>query len=242
MELYSVPLALEDFLPVIFSALGLYLLAGMITKMNVDCKNMAYLGFILVALGGLSKATWKLIYALSEGQTNIVMMDNALFFFLSTGFIFVSFALIYAQRNLSGKSSPNNVWLVPGVLAIITLITAFGISITMHDPEREGRQMWFFILLGMTTIFNFLTLGLAINQSRQQKQWLALGLFVVNLSAVIILQGLARAAEQTESLQWIEQITNTIAQVGFAYAVWLLSISRATIRKKKVASPQESIA
>lgn len=242
MELYSVPLALEDFLPVIFSALGLYLLASMITKMNDDCKNMAYLGFILVTLGGLSKATWKLIYALSEGQTNIVMMDNALFFFLSTGFIFVAFALIYAQRNLSGKESPSNIWLVPGVLAVITLITAFGISFTMYDPEREGRQMWFFILLGMTTIFNFLTLGLAINQSRQQKQWLAVVLFLVNLSAVIILQGLARAAEQTESLQWIEQITNTIAQVGFAYAVWLLSKSTATIRKKEVASPQESIA
>ena len=242
MELYSVPLALEDFLPVIFSALGLYLLAGMITQMNGACKNMAYLGFVLIALGGLSKASWKLIYALSEAQTNIAIMDNALFFFLSAGFIFVAFALMYAQRNLAGKGSPDNVWLLPTVLVIITLIGAFMVNVTMNDPEREGRQIWFFVLLGVTTIFNFFTLGLAINQSRKQQQWLALGLFVVNLSAIIILQGLARAVEQTESLQWIEQITNTIAQLGFAYAVWLLSKSTATIRKKKKVTPQEALA
>lgn len=242
MELYSVPLALEDFLPVILSAFGLYLLAGMITKMDESCKSMAYLGFVLVTLGGLSKAIWKLIFAISEGQTNIIMMDNALFFCLSTGFIFTAFALMYSQGNLSGRGRPNNIWLIPAALASITLVTAFGISVTMYDPTREGRQMWFFILLGMTTIFNFLALGLAIRQSRQQKQWLALGLFVVNLSAVIILQGLARAAEQTEALQWIEQIVNTIAQAGFVYAVWLLSQSTIEILKQKSLSDVKPIA
>ncbi len=237
METYSIALALEDFLPVIFSAIGLYLLARMIKNMDDRLAVMAYLGAGLIALGGVSKASWKLIYAVSEGQTNIVAIDNALFYFLAPGFILMAFALFYAQRTLAGQPHRKNVWLIPASLAILTVGVAVVVNVAMYDPTREGRQLWFFILLGMTTLFNITALGLAIRQSGQQQERLALILFVVNLLAIFILQGLARVAEQTESLQWIEQIINTIAQIGFVYAVWLLSRSTLELLNKQQNQP-----
>jgi hypothetical protein len=223
MENYTVALALEDYLPVLLSAYGLFLIARMITRMDPQCSRLAYLGVALIALGGLSKATWKLIGALSSGQTNIQLLDNALFFCLAPGFILLTFALWYAQRSMYGGTRPRNVWIVPGALALLTVFTAAFIAVAMFDPNREGRQMWFFMLLGMTTIFNFVALGLAIRQARRQKLTLAIGLFVINLAAIIILQGLARTSNFSEPMQWVQQITNTLAQVALVYGASLLS-------------------
>lgn len=221
VELYSIPLALEDFLPVIFSAIGLFILARMITKMDSQLSMMAYLGVALITLGGLSKAIWKLLIALSDAEINIKIMDNALFFGLSLGFILFAYALWYAQRSYFEQSRPKNVWFFPAIVCIVTLATALYMAGT-SDPEPDSLEVWFLILLGMTTIFNFVTLGLAIRQARRQKQYMAMMLFAINLVAIIVLQGLARTGDRTETSQWIAQITNTIAQVGLVYGAWLL--------------------
>src|SRR5687767_2860725 len=95
---YSIALALEDFLPVIFSTVGLFFIARMICDMEARCMLMAYLGVAFTAIGGFGKATWKLIIALSAGQTDIRFMDDGLFFWLTSGFIFMTFAFWYAQK------------------------------------------------------------------------------------------------------------------------------------------------
>ncbi|MEM9952002.1 MAG: hypothetical protein AAF846_10395 [Chloroflexota bacterium] len=221
MEIYSIPLALEDFLPVIFSAIALFILAKMIIKMDDGLSHMAYAGVVLVTLGGLSKATWKLIIALSDAEINIHILDNALFFGLSTGFILIAYALWYAQRKYFERRRPDNVWFFPIVVCVVTLGTAF-YTATLYDPERASPQIWFLILLGMTTIFNFITIGLAIRQARHQNQTTATLLLIINLVAIIALQGIARIGDDTETGQWIAQITNTINQLILLYGVWLL--------------------
>jgi len=220
-EIYSVPLALEDFLPVIFSGIGLFYVARMVSKMDKALSVMAYLGVALITLGGLSKASWKLIYALSESQTNIQIMDNALFFGLSTGFILLAYAVWYAQRSYFEEKRPGNIWLFPIIVCIATVGAALYTG-SQYDPERDSPQVWFLILLGMTTIFNFVTLGLAIRQAKRQKQMLAVALFCINLAAIIILQGIARTGDRTEASQWVAQITNTISQMGLIYGAWLI--------------------
>ena len=239
MELYSVPLALEDFLPVIFSAIGLYILARMISNMDEDLSPMAFAGVALVTIGGLSKATWKLIIALSDAEINIQIMDKFLFFGLSTGFILIAYALWYAQRSHFEQKRPKNIWLFPALVCVATVGAALYTG-TQADPERDSPQVWFLILLGMTTIFNFVTLGLAIRQARRQKQMLALALFAINLVAIIVLQGLARTGDRTESSQWIAQITNTIAQIGLVYGAWLLfSYIRTETKAKRLSLEPE---
>lgn len=223
MQEYSIALALEDFLPVIFSAIGLFILANMIRDMDDRCAPMAYMGAALITLGGLSKASWKLIYAVTETQTNITLLDNALFFCLAPGFILITFALWHSQRTVFEQKQNANIWRTPLIIAGVTVLTGIMVGMGIYDETREGRQIWFFILLGMTTIFNFVALGLAIRQALKQRVILAAILFGVNLFAIIAMQGLARSAEQTEALQWIAQGVNTVSQLGFIFAASLLA-------------------
>ena len=81
----------------------------------------------------------------------------------------------------------------------------------------------FFNLLGLTTIANFVTGGLAIRQGLQQGRRLVALLFAANLIAILMMTGMARIEPQTIPLQWIAQITNTISNAAFAFAAYRLA-------------------
>ena len=49
---YTLSLALVDFLPIIFSAFGLYYVACMVTHLGRIQGHMAMLGVVLIILGG----------------------------------------------------------------------------------------------------------------------------------------------------------------------------------------------
>jgi len=239
METYSVGMALQDYMPVALSGAGLFVLARMLARMDAASGTMAYLGAGLVTLGGLCKATWKLLMALSSGQNDIVALDDALFWFLAPGFIFFACALWYGQRKTWGPRRRANIWILPGILVVLTGAAALYTGLQMHDPTREGRQIWFFILLGMTTIMNFMAGGLAIWQARKQQMGWVAGLFALNLVSIIILQGLARVAIQSVALQWVEQLTNTVAQGAFVWAA--LKLAQVAITRLSSARPVEAV-
>ena len=94
---------------------------------------------------------------------------------------------------------------------------------------------WRFILLGVMTIGNVVTVILLIQRSRRLKLNRLAFLFLVNIVIVFILSGLARIPDQTIPLQWMEQLLNTFAQGAFAYAAWKL----AQAVDKETASRQE---
>lgn len=229
METYSVVMALQDYMPVVLSGAGLFILARMVERMDKSAGKMAYSGAGLVTLGGLCKATWKFIYALSAHQTDITAMNDVLFWFLSAGFILFSCALWYGQRNTWGKHRAANIWIVPCLLIGLTWGAAAYTGIQLYDPTREGRQLWFFILLMATTVANFVAGGLAIWQARKQNlAWVA-GLFTLNLVAVVLLQGMARLSQDSAALQWVQQIINTLAQGAFVWAA--LKLAQTTLSR-----------
>ncbi len=242
METYSVGMALLDYMPVVLSGVGLLVLSRMVARMDAQAGPMAYLGASLVMMGGLCKATWKLVMALSQGQTNIAALDNALFLFLTPGFIFFTFALWYGQRSTWGRRR-TRIWGMPVALVALSLGAALYTGTQLHDPTREGRQVWFFILLGVTTLMNFVAGGLAIWQARKQDLlWVGL-LFGLNLLSIIVLQGLARIANQTVALQWVEQLTNTLAQGAFLWAAWKLAqVTLVRLPALRAAAPQPAAA
>ena len=228
-EAYSMALALQDYVPVILSGLGLFFIARMVAKMEPAAGMLGYAGVALITAGGVSKATWKLILALTAGQTNVVVLDQFLFYGLSSGFILVTFALFYGQRRVYADKPAGNVWLWPLLTAGLTVGTALFVSVNYYDPTRTGQQMWFFILLGMTTLFNILALGLATGKARHNGLWLAAVLFLVNLVGIILLQGLARIPSRVESLQWVQQGLNTLCQLALILGAWQLS--RVTVQR-----------
>jgi hypothetical protein len=233
-EGYTVFMALQDYLPVLFTGFGLFWLARMVAQTDKACGQMAYLGWILATVGGLSKATWKLIMAGSEGATNITWLDDSLFFFLGAGFLYMGFALWYMQRKSQEKSLPvlGNIWIIPSLI----LIVFWGSALYMGISKPDSRT-WFFILLGLTTITNFVTGGLAIRQAlRQNNKWIAAG-FAFNLVAIFLMTGIARVDPQTIPLQWTAQIVNTFSNGAFAIAAFQMYKQHLTMGVAK-AEPQ----
>lgn len=215
---YTLSLALEDFIPVIFSSIGLYFVSRMVGNINTRLGQMATIGWILVTIGGFLKATWKLVMALTQAQTNIVWFDKGMFIWMAAGFTLLAFALWLIGEIRSGKRQPNRIWLGP---AIVLGLSLFAIFFTGFPDVTINT--WRFILLGVMTIGNVVMVVLLIQQARANNQNLLAVLFLVNIVIVFILSGLARIPEQSIPLQWTEQLLNTFAQGAFAYAAWKLS-------------------
>ena len=92
-ETYTVGLALFDFVPVVLSSIGLWVIAGLVGRTDPSKARMAKLGWALVSAGGICKASWKLVLGLTDGATDIRWLDNSLFLFMAAGFVFFAFAL-----------------------------------------------------------------------------------------------------------------------------------------------------
>jgi hypothetical protein len=232
---YTVIMALQDYMPVIASSVGLFILARGIATVNAQVSRLAYLGWILVTIGGFSKATWKLVMAASSSQTNLIALDDAMFFFMGSGFLFMGFALWYAQRAIQEKAMPyfKNVYVVPFTIAAVIC----GLSLVMHIVSPNTR-IWYYIVLGLTTVSNFVMLGLLIRLSLQQKSVLCAALFAVNLVLIIAMTGMARVEPQTIPLEWTAQITNTISNGAFAFGCYRLAILIADRVAGRVKAPQ----
>jgi hypothetical protein len=210
-------MALQDYMPVIFTAFGLVWLARMVAATDRQCGSMAYAGAALATLGGFNKASWKLIMALTNSTVDLRFLDDSLFFLLGAGFLLMGFALWYMQRRSQEQKLPvlGNIWIVP----LLILAVFVGGAVYMGISRPEART-WFFILLGLTTISNFVTGGLAIRQAlRQQNKWIAAG-FAFNLVAIFLMTGMARIEPQTIPLEWVAQITNTLSNGAFAIAAY----------------------
>ena len=218
METYTIGLALEDFIPVIFSSIGLYFVSRMVRNVDARLGQMATIGFILVSIGGFLKATWKLTMAATEARVNIAWFDKGMFMWMSVGFTLLAFALWFMSEIRSGKRQPNRIWLGPAVVLGLSLV-----AILFTGFPDLTVNTWRFILLGVMTIGNVVMVVLLIQQARYNNLNKMAWLFLANIVIVFVLSGLARVPEQSIPLQWTEQLLNTFGQGAFAYAAWKLA-------------------
>ena len=218
METYTIGLALEDFIPVLFSSIGLYFVSRMVRNVDARLGQMATIGFILVSIGGFLKATWKLTMAATEARVNIAWFDKGMFMWMSVGFTLLAFALWFMSEIRSGKRQPNRIWLGPAVVLGLSLV-----AILFTGFPDLTVNTWRFILLGVMTIGNVVMVVLLIQQARYNNLNKMAWLFLANIVIVFVLSGLARVPEQSIPLQWTEQLLNTFGQGAFAYAAWKLA-------------------
>ncbi len=202
------PLAIEDYLPVALFAIGLLFVAKLIFNRNSEAGKLAFVGGILVTLGGFFKASWKLIQAL--GGNDIPLLNNSLFVLLSAGFICVAWAF---WKSRSVETNLGSLWTIPIVVIIIFW------SIAGYIGFFTESRAWFFVLLGATTLANLALLFQLIFLSYKNQLWLAIGLYLINL---LVIFALARSADQTVTMQWIKQLITTLSQFAFALASWFL--------------------
>jgi hypothetical protein len=207
---FTVPMALEDYLPIIFSAVGLFLIAKILTKKQSIIGIQAWIGAILIVFDGFLKATWKLIYA-STGN-DIAWMHDSLFLFMGPGFFIFAFAL---WRGLSNKIfTASQVWLIPLVTVFLSLSVSGYLAIT--QPNRS----WARVLLALTTIGTVWVSVQLIRDCLKKKLYLPIFLFIYNVSTIFAQAWLAQLP-QTTALHWIGQINNTFSWAAFAIGVWI---------------------
>lgn len=207
---YTVSLALVDYLPVIFTAVGFYFLYKMVTHVDLAQGKVFLVGAVLTVIGGFIKATWKLIIAASGND--IRWMDDGMFAWMAVGYTLIFWSIWQTVRVLRGKNAFQAL-IVPTFIGVLSLVGAYYLYISM--PESRA---WKFTLLGVMSLASVLTSILLIVFAFRQKLTLAGALFIVNLIIIFVMNGLARMPEQTIALQWIEESVNSVSWFCFAIA------------------------
>lgn len=207
---YTLSLALVDFLPVIFTAIGYFFLCRMVSHINEQQGKIASIGAILIVAGGFFKAVWKLSMAATNGTTNIVWMDEGLFVWMAPGYTLLAWSVWQTVREVRRKKTFHT-WLLPAILSVLTLGYAYYLSTT---GGSWNLILLIVLVLGSTTT-SILLIAFAFRENLK-----SMGvLFIINLICVFILSGLARIPEQTIMLQWIEESINTVSWFCFLIAM-----------------------
>ena len=222
MEMPTIPLTIEGFLPVIFSGLGMFFVARLIAQLDRHCGQLASLGFLLVLLGNLSNALWKL--TLMRTELHIPVLHHMQWILLTPGLVLMAWA---TWKTFHSGPSGTPVWVVP-VIVIVAGCGAAAVS-----ALSKGGRRWFFILLGLMIVAQAATVILLLWQAWRRGLSMTASLLCFTLVTIGVQSALALRHEQSVIWQWIEQINSTLAWAAFAYAAWQLEQS--VVRKRNEA-------
>lgn len=181
---FSVPMALFDFVPVI-----LYLISSVIfqrdlySRMSKGCYAVYCAGTIIVTVGGLFKATYKLLYAL--GICDFPMLSDCFMPFQATGFTLAAAAVI---GYVIGKGRAENDKLYSA--AVPPLVTSKMLFVV-------------FMVLGLLVT----NIGYAVIALRRKRIGAAV-LFIVSLVLEMGMGYLSTRDFTKASMNWIGEVTN----------------------------------
>lgn len=212
IEDVSLALAIQDYMPIILSAVGLFFLARLCGRADPRLGDLAFTGMIVITIGGLSKATWKVIAATMT--QDVVLLERMLFGLMAPGFIFVALAFLAA----TGVERARHPARVTSRMAVALLVLAFGFGLSQSGVM--GIEMF---LLALTVIASTTVYVRAIQVARARDLPAAAALFTFALLAALSL-GAIGSLDQTIALQWTEQLVNTAALAAFARAAYLLTV------------------
>ena len=210
MPQYSLALALQDFVPVVLSAIGWVYVVRVASGAGPRTGRLATVGATAVVAGGLLRAVWKTMVAL-DGP-DVVVLYAALYPLLTFGFL----ALAGALLALNADRSPGRLARSLPIIAVALLAVASVLLDTGNG--RLVPVLW----LAVATVGS-ITVGLLLaNLARRSGHPGIAMLFLVGVVATVLLNGVARSADQSEPVQWVAQSLNTLNQLVFMLASWRL--------------------
>lgn len=173
METYSIPMAVFDFVPNIAFLVGAFFLVKIaVIAKGRPCSRMVMAGALLVALGGILKATWKLLYA--ANIADIQFFSELQFILLAPGFLGLLIAVILLARNQSEKSQLAAFTIAPWKLPLLFVMTitslgAYGILtyISFRGKLHYAAIGFIFAFIGV-----LLMGGLASQPQTVALQWI----------------------------------------------------------------------
>jgi hypothetical protein len=210
----TLALALEDFVPVIFTLLALFWVTRLIFDLDRRSGYVALVGSVLVVSGGLLKASSKL-YEVFMGEL-IIWMENSLFLLMAPGFALVAWSVWTGQVRLLKDRDAKFFYPFPVGFPILIVggTLAFGVS--------ESERTWFLVLLSLVVLMSSIMLVLLSRHAWHYKRKGTAALFLLYLGLNLLLNGLARTPSPTITVEWIKQLLNTAATGILLLAAWRL--------------------
>ena len=195
MNDFSVGMALFDYIPVIFFALGaVILLRDLYNKMSKGAFALFAAGVIDVTMAGFLKATWKLLYA---GANIDVSALNAMFFPVqSIGFLLAGIGIIVM---LSNKQKGTK------TLSVVPVV-----SITFP-----------YLVLVMVAGLGLMDAGLCI-LAKKLKKPAVIVIFVLSFVCCLGMGYLSTKDFEKASMNWIAEGVNFCGQGLFLLGAWML--------------------
>jgi uncharacterized membrane protein len=210
-EIIEFPVVLQSVLQTILFSVGLFFIFKLVYAKNKMCGTLAFLGLILITLGGTFKVLQLISIAADAGDKP--SLGNSLLVFLSAGLIFFVFALRRSGRRDEAMNL-SHVWTFPLFLVAVVWAVAGYIGLFTHG------KAWFYILLGVAALANIVLILQLLGRSlKPSPVWLAVGLFIVNL---IVILSFYKSMNPDSGLQEFNQLLLTCGQASFAGASWLL--------------------
>ena len=191
---FTVPMALMDFLPVIFFGITAMLLLGdLYNKMSKDAYILLAAGSVDVFMAGFCKATWKLLYA--ANICDFVALEKMFMPVNSLGLLFVGLSLI-GMLIWKRKSA---------------VLSVAPVAFTSSMP---------FIMM-MVVGLGGLCAGLSILAARMKKGIVML-LFILSFVCAMAMGYMSSQDSALAWVNWAEQSINTVSQLCLMLGViWL---------------------
>ena len=200
MNDFSVGMALFDYIPVIFFALGaVILLRDLYNKMSKGAFALFAAGVIDVTMAGFLKATWKLLYA---GANIDVSALNAMFFPVqSIGFLLAGIGII-AMLTYNQKEKGTKLHSAAPVVPVV--------SITFP-----------YLVLVMVAGLGLMDAGLCI-LAKKLKKPAVIVIFVLSFVCCLGMGYLSTKDFEKASMNWIAEGVNFCGQGLFLLGAWML--------------------
>ena len=182
---FTVPMALLDFLPVIFFGItALLLLGDLYNKMGKSAYALLAAGSVNVFLAGFCKATWKLLYA--ANICDFVVLEKMFLPINSLGLLFVGVSLIIMVCR-KGKSAMLSV-----------------------APPVFASSMPFIMM--MVVGLGGLCAGLSVVAAKMKKAPV-MALFILSFASAMAMGYLSSQDTTLSWVNWAEQSINTASQL-----------------------------
>lgn len=192
MNDFSVGMALFDYIPIVFFALGAFiLLRDFYKRVRKDTYLLFAIGVILVAVGGIFKATWKLLYA--ANICDISIFDELFFPLQSLGFLLAGVAVISMLFSKSAKSS--KLYAMEPSLLIMILLMVSGLCL--------------------------MDAGLCVISKRLKKP-VAIVVFALSFICCLGMGYLSSKDFEKASMNWIAECVNFCGQGLFLLGTWMI--------------------
>jgi hypothetical protein len=212
---YSLSVALFDFVPVLVSTAAYGFMAVSATRARSRLSFRAWVGVALIATGGITKASWKLLDALDEQPPQ--WLGDLLLPLMAMGLI----AIYSCLHEVTKKSAADTTAAMKpdSITSVLLLATLLSGLLALLQPHT---RTWFIGLLVTTITANTALVLRAASASIRVGHYATAACFLYNGLALFALGGLSRLPAETASA-WVQEALNLSAQAALALGAWRMS-------------------